>query len=310
MTRLCILALTGFLGGALLAQEETFTLEDLVESGREWVEEHLDPSVTGALEAVDPAQAQAWLEEFQRRFAGEYVVDLAPLRSTAQALLPWLERFEATRDQAAWFRARLDYLEVAETLRVLIPEPEPRPGQPRPPRPHPTPAQERQAWQKQMEKRPAPAGAAEWVARLKPVFRARKLPPELVWLAEVESGFNPRARSPVGAAGLYQLMPATAKGLGLSLTPTDERLDPEKNAAAAAKYLAELHGRFKDWPLTLAAYNCGPGRLQSALTKYKAKTFDEVARRLPAETQMYVPKMDAVLGRRERTSLAKLPPPR
>jgi membrane-bound lytic murein transglycosylase D len=293
-----------------LAQEEPVTFDDLLESGREWVEENLDPDVVESLGELDEAKAQQFLREFQERFAGEYVIDLAPLRVTAETLLPALERFEETRDQAAWLRARLDYLEVAEEFRVLIPEPGPEPGEPPKPRLNPTPEQERKAWRKQVATRPAPKGAAAHVARLKPVFAAQKLPPELVWLAEVESAFNPRARSPVGAVGLYQLMPATAKALGLATSPDDERLDPEKNATAAAKYLRQLHGRFKDWPLALAAYNCGEGRLQAALTKYEAKTFDEVARRLPAETQMYVPKMDAVLARREQTSLAKLAPPR
>jgi membrane-bound lytic murein transglycosylase D len=286
------------------------TLEDLLDSGREWAEENLDPDVVASFEELDEAEAQRWLGEFQRRFAGEYVFDLAPLRNTATALLPALERLEVTRDQAAWLRARLDYLEVAEEFRVRIPQPEPAPGQPPAPRPNPTPVQEREVWRKRLSQRPVPAGGAAQVERLKPVFAAEKLPPELAWLAEVESGFNPRARSPVGAVGLYQLMPATARSLGLAVAPVDERLDPAKNAAAAARYLRQLHGRFKDWPLALAAYNCGEGRLQAALTKHRVRTFDEVAVRLPAETQMYVPKLDAVLARREQTSLAKLPPPR
>lgn len=104
-------------------------------------------------------------------------------------------------------------------------------------------------------------------------------------------------------------MPATARSLGLALSPKDERFEPEKSAAAAAKYLRYLHARFKDWPLGLAAYNCGEGRLRSALTQHGAKTFDEVAVRLPAETQMYVPKLEAVLSWREGVVLGRLPPP-
>ncbi len=128
-------------------------------------------------------------------------------------------------------------------------------------------------------------------------------------MAEVESSFNPKARSPVGAAGLFQLMPATAKQNGLSLFPRDERLQPEKNARAAAQYLKYLHGRFGDWRLALAAYNAGEGRVQRLLQKHKARTFDRIATRLPAETQMYVPKIEATLLRREGLSLAALKGP-
>ena len=124
-------------------------------------------------------------------------------------------------------------------------------------------------------------------------------------MAEVESSFNPRARSPVGAVGLYQLMPATATQMGLRLRPTDERTDPDKSAQAAAKYLRYLNTRFKDWRLTLAAYNAGETRVRSLLSRYKAATFDAIATRLPAETQMYVPRIEATILRREGIALVK-----
>jgi membrane-bound lytic murein transglycosylase D len=310
MKRLFALALTGLLPALPAgAAENAVTLEELLESGREWLEENVDPDVLESFGDLDEEQARRFLRDFQQRFAGEYVLDLAPLRATANAIVPVLEQFEATRGHAIWLRTRLDYFDVAEQLRLIIPEPEPEPGRPPPPRPNPTPEQERKVWRQTIATRPWPRGADAYVPRLKPVFAGQKLPPELVWLAEIESSFNPAARSPAGAAGLYQLMPATAKNLGLALAPTDERLDPEKNADAAARYLRYLHDRFKDWPLALAAYNCGEGRLQSLLTRHRARTFDQVATRLPAETQMYVPKMDAVLQRREGKSLEKLPPP-
>ena len=91
--------------------------------------------------------------------------------------------------------------------------------------------------------------------------------------------------------------------------PEDERLQPEKSAQAAAKYLGYLHNKFKDWPLALAAYNAGEGNVQKLLTRYKATTFDRIAVHLPAETQMYVPKVDATVMRREGMTLAKLKQP-
>ena len=167
---------------------------------------------------------------------------------------------------------------------------------------------QRSVWQKIFAKRPAPAGAEAFATRLKPIFTDAGVPAELVWLAEVESSFNPEATSPVGAVGLFQLMPATARSLGLSTSLPDERRQPAKAAKAAATYLGKLHKRFGDWRLALAAYNAGEGRIQRTLDRLKAKTFDEIAPSLPAETQMYVPKYEAVLKRREGKSIDQLTP--
>ena len=288
-----------------LAQNDGMSLDDLVQQGQQWLQENADDNVLRALQQVDQTKVQQFLKDIEERFQGDYVVDLAQLRQTAAAVLPLLEAHEETRPYADWLRTRMDYLDVADEFRLTIPPPKAEPGQPPPPIPNPTPEIERKAWQKKLEKRPAPTGAAALATQLKPVFSAQGVPPELVWLAEVESSFNPNARSPVGAAGLFQLMPPTAKSLGLASRP-DERLDPTKSAGAAARYLKYLHGKFNDWPLALAAYNVGEGRLQKLLTQHRARTFDQVATHLPAETQMYVPKIDAVLQRREGITLAKL----
>lgn len=288
-----------------LAQNDTVSLDDLVEQGQQWLQENADDNVLRALQQVDQTKVQQFLKDIEERFQGEYVVDLAQLRQTAAAVLPLLEAHAETRPYADWLRARLDYLDVADEFRLTIPPPQAEPGQPPPPIPNPGPEIERKIWRKKLEKRPAPTGAAALATQLKPVFAAQGVPSELVWLAEVESSFNPNARSPVGAAGLFQLMPPTAKNLGLASRP-DERLDPAKSAGAAARYLKYLHGKFNDWPLALAAYNVGEGRLQKLLERYRARTFDQVATHLPAETQMYVPRIDAVLQHREGVTLAKL----
>src|SRR5207245_5889565 len=93
--------------------------------------------------------------------------------------------------------------------------------------------------------------AKRYVSRLRPIFTAQKVPSQLVWIAEVQSSFDPRARSPEGAAALFQIMPDTAKRYGLRLRPFDQRLSPEKGGLAAAKYLHFLHAHFKDWRLAL-----------------------------------------------------------
>jgi membrane-bound lytic murein transglycosylase D len=102
-------------------------------------------------------------------------------------------------------------------------------------------------------------------------------------------------------------MPVTARDLDLSVGFfRDDRLDPEKSARAAARYLRRLHGRFNDWRLTFAAYNAGESRVAGLLKQEKARTFDEIAGRLPLETQMYVPKVEATIRKREAVALKDL----
>ena len=293
----------------LAAQEQSATLDELIDKGRQWLEENIDESVLHSLGDVDEEKARRLLADLQKRFQGDYVVDLGTLKTSATALLTLLEAHEETLPYAEWLRAQLDYLDVADQFRLIIPAPKPEPGKPLRHAPNPTPELERKIWRKQLEKRPMPKGIEPYVTRLKPIFGAAGMPTELVWLAEVESGFRPRARSPVGAVGLFQLMPPTARSLGLLVGAEDQRLDPDKSGAAAARYLRYLYAKFKDWPLTLAAYNLGEGRLRALMERHQAKTFDQVSPYLPAETQMYVPRIEATLLRREGLSLAQIPAP-
>jgi len=292
-------------GSLARAQDESITLTDLMESAREWARDNLDDDVLRALQSPDQARVKQLFNEIQKQLQGEYVIDLAALRSTASAILPLLERYEETLPYALWLKTQLDYLDVADQFRLIIKPPKAAPGQPPQLAPNPTPQQERAIWIEKLAQRPWPESARSYVARLKPVFAARNVPPELVWIAEVESSFDPRARSPAGAAGLFQLMPATAKRFGLSCRPLDGRLRPEESAGAAAKYLQYLHGHFNDWRLALAAYNAGEGAIDRLLQGHKAATFDSIAPHLPAETQMYVPRVEATLLRREGIKLSQ-----
>ncbi|TAK98061.1 MAG: lytic transglycosylase domain-containing protein, partial [Verrucomicrobia bacterium] len=165
---------------------------------------------------------------------------------------------------------------------------------------------ERQVWKRKLAARPLPKGAQELVEELKPVFVEEKIPPELIWIAEVESSFDPDARSPAGAAGLFQLMPGTAREYGLRRWPRDQRYQPVPSSRAAARYLFAMHKKFNDWPLAVAAYNAGAGHVQRLLDKHKARSFEEIAEKLPAETQMFVPKVEGVLLAREGKKLAEL----
>lgn len=164
-------------------------------------------------------------------------------------------------------------------------------------------------WQKAVGKHRRPANADAMLPRIQPAFKSEGLPVALAWMAEVESSMDPAARSPVGAAGLFQLMPRTAQSLGLELSPQDQRLIPEHNAKAAAKYLKTLHKRFGSWPLALAAYNAGEGRVSGLCRKHNTKRFDDIASALPNETQMYVPRVLETIRQRTGIDPDTLPPP-
>lgn len=287
-------------------QDDALSLDDVVQSAQAWAKENLDDDTLRALQSADQQQVKAFFDSIQKEFQGEYVIDLAQLRETAKIILPLLESHEETQPYAAWLKSQMDYLDAADELRLLIPPPKAEPGRPTPPPVNPQPDVVRQLWTRKFADRPQPKQVNPYVTELKPIFAKQGVPGELVWIAEVESSFNPRARSPAGAAGLFQLMPDTAKRFGLKTWPSDERLKPEPSAGAAAQYLAFLHGHYQDWPLTLAAYNAGEGTVDKLLKSLNAKTFDAIATHLPAETQLYVPRVEATVFRREGIELKKI----
>ena len=126
------------------------------------------------------------------------------------------------------------------------------------------------------------------------VFKRYGLPVQLKYLAVVESELKTRAVSKVGAAGPWQLMPATARILGLKVNSRhDERKDYYKSTRAAARYLKDLHEQYGDWLLVFAAYNSGEGAVNSAIKKSGAKNFWTLRRYLPEETRDYVNKFIA-----------------
>ena len=302
---------TFLLAGSLIVQadDDTISMPDVIQGAQQWAQENLDTNVLNALSGVDNREEQQFFDDLQQRFQGDYVVDLAALRQTAQTVLPLLQSRDETRPYAAWLQARMDYLDVADEIRLTIPPPTVPTNQPPLPSPNPPAQKERELWVKKVSASPWPALAKEYVPELKPIFTAQKIPPDLVWVAEVESGFDRRALSPAGAAGMFQLMPDTAKRFGLSLWPRDQRYQPDPSATASARYLKYLYDRFKDWRLALAAYNAGEGTVQKLLDRYKANSYDDIAGYLPAETQMYVPRIEAIIRQREGANLEQLSVP-
>ena len=289
---------------------------------------------TTIVDQIDIPDTSDWKELWQfveDALRAESVEDLAAAYPGIQRALSYLQTMQEAKPLVAWLRQRQDYCDVARTAQLLYPAPTkpvkksaPPVGKIRlaPPRapvvaPPPAVLKKRSAylrsndtWVKKLRGRLKPEDTEKLIPLLKSAFAEEGVPPEWAWLAEVESSLNPQARSPVGAAGLFQFMPPTATRFGLSLTPQDERLVPTKSAHAAAKYLRVLHGQFGAWPLVLAAYNAGEGRVSRALKDKNATTFEEIADGLSVETQMYVPKVCATIKLREGLDAAELPPPK
>lgn len=121
------------------------------------------------------------------------------------------------------------------------------------------------------------------------VLKRQGIPTQLKYLAVIESALNNQAVSPVGAVGPWQLMESTARMLGLKVNgKRDERTDWFKSTQAAAKYLNTLHGMLGDWLLVVAAYNSGPSPILRAIQKTGSKSFWDLKKYLPRETQGHV----------------------
>jgi membrane-bound lytic murein transglycosylase D len=150
-------------------------------------------------------------------------------------------------------------------------------------------------------------------------LKAANLPEDLVYLAMVESAFDPRARSEVGAVGLWQLMPAPASEYELEMSRwVDERMCPEHSTDAALRYLHDVYADLGSWPLSMAAFNMGYGALLRAIQKYNTNDFWLLASLeagLPFETVTYVTRVMAfaIIGHnRARFGMADVvpdPPP-
>ncbi len=123
------------------------------------------------------------------------------------------------------------------------------------------------------------------------IFDSYGLPGELKYMAVIESALNPNAVSRAGATGLWQFMYSTGRAYGLTVNSVvDERRDPVKSTYAAARYLKDLYGIYKDWGLVIAAYNCGPGNVNKAIRRSgNRKDYWEIYYRLPRETRGYLP---------------------
>lgn len=307
--------------------QDTQEIYDLLRSAQEVFDSTIRDATDGEFglvyELVTRGDFDRAFADFQGVLRGGDLETLARWFPDAQKLLAYIDAIPGLEPYADWLRQRLDYAAIAQEAVRKLPKPEPESppstkSVPKPAQPAPTSKDRRpmpkesgstvtrgeyvrdtDTWSKLLAGRPAPKRAARLVPPLKKIFSAQGVPQELVWIAEVESTFNSAARSPAGAVGLFQLMPATAEYLGLQVKPKDQRLDPTRNSRAAARYLKTLHKRFDDWPLAIAAYNGGEGRVSKLLKSNGASDFEGIADHLPGETRMYVPKVLATIRHRE-----------
>jgi len=138
--------------------------------------------------------------------------------------------------------------------------------------------------------------SGRYIPMMKEVLKQHGLPEDLVYMALIESGFNPKAYSRRRASGPWQFISRTGKRYGLEADWwIDERRDPEKSTIAAARHLKDLYDQFSCWYLAAAGYNAGAGKISRAIKRYQTEDFWELTkhRYLKRETRHYVPKMIA-----------------
>jgi membrane-bound lytic murein transglycosylase D len=302
-----VLALS--LVGAAAGQERTVPAplvesDELYEIGKVLFEQFATPEMKAQFRYPTKEEWNTFTVRFQRALESDSMEELAHYGPEARGALTILRTIGGYDDLADWLEQRIDEIEVAKQITDAPKTPLPKTAPPAPPKTTPTPAPPKrpvglvphyELWLARVRGRPLPSRAATLMPKLRAAFVAEGAPAELAWLAEAESSLNPTARSPVGAKGLFQFMPETARSLGLGTFLPDERTDPEKSARAAARYLRMLHGKFGSWPLALAAYNAGEGRVARTLAARRVKDYAGIADALPAETRMYVPKVCALI---------------
>lgn len=307
------------------------SLQDLYETGKSLFDQFAPSEVKEQYEFPTKEQWDEFVTRLQVALDNNDLAQLAAYLPEAKAALATLRVLPGSEEYADWLQERIDYVEAAQkatqepgSAETPLPTSSEKPAPkttgsgvavtPTTPTPQPGSSTVKvpyyELWIQRMSDRPVPERAERLLPEVQAAFKAEGVPVELAWIAEAESTFNPNARSPSGAKGLFQMMPDTAKNLGLSTFLPDERTDASKSARAAAKYLRTLHDKFGEWPLAFAAYNAGEGRVAKLLKQRGSSNFAAIASALPSETRMYVPKVCATIAVRTGMTPEKIPAPR
>ena len=252
------------------ASTEEPSLEALYDTGKALFDAFAPEEIKAEYEFPDRQHWDEFAAKLQTALDNDRLEDLAVYEPEARAAAVALRAIPGGDEYADWLEERLDYILAAK---AAVATPPPPVGIQEPKQTGDAVIPYLSLWRGRMNARPVPERAAKLLPILRREFAAEGVPEALIWLAEAESTFNPGARSPSGARGLFQFMPATAKEFGLSTFIPDDRADPAKSARAAAQFLKQLHERFGDWPLVIAAYNAGGGRVSRTLAKHNATTF-------------------------------------
>ncbi|MDT5122711.1 MAG: rane-bound lytic murein transglycosylase [Acidobacteriota bacterium] len=138
--------------------------------------------------------------------------------------------------------------------------------------------------------------SGQFMQMARKVFREEGVPEDIAWLAQVESGWRPKAMSPAAASGLWQFIPGTGQTYGLRQTAwIDERNGFEKATRASARYLKDLYNHFGDWQLAMAAYNTGQGNIDRGIARAGSKSYWKIFPYIAQETRNYVPSILATM---------------
>lgn len=136
---------------------------------------------------------------------------------------------------------------------------------------------------------------SEWEKFISLTMLAEGVPEDIGLMCLIESGCSYTAVSNVGATGMWQFMPETAREMGLEVSELrDQRKDPIESTKAAARYLKSLYKSLGSWTLAIASYNCGIGRTENLVKRYKTKDWAELKHSFPIETQQYIPALQAI----------------
>lgn len=298
---------TALLAAALLPipfassqEEQGLSLDQLFEVGQALWDAHAPEELKEEYRLPTIDEVTGFLSKIETDLVDGNARNLAAYAGEAKMALQLLRNFEGGDALADWLAPRIDYLDASEEIQTAprIRQAPSKPGEPLAKTPA-SPQFTQQYWTQRIAERPRPKQADRYIPVFKKAFAEKGVPPEFAWLSEVESSINLNARSPVGAYGPFQFMPATAERFGLRVGKPDDRTHPIKSATAAASYLEILHRQFQSWPLAFAAYNAGEGRVGRTMKSSGATNFEQLSPHLPAETRMYVCKVLATIAARE-----------